>query len=319
MLRLPGLDVEPFCETQLLEAKIEGRGNPLLDFVDLALHASPKPSTTFVPSFAVFVDRVFCLQPTTWDAAVTVRLQSLASSASCLCGLPRCPLVPDSAMPRAVHPRKTPELPLLVPSPQQGLSSKMESSSHVADSPLATMQDLHAALPSADDTKDRTESPESDGPTSSSPIGGAPPSRQSSSSSANSGGQSSGQKFSGLHSIPPRTTPYVAHYQQQPSAASNPLSMPVSSPPPSFEPGSVAALPPPQPSSATRYPQPPGGLVVAPPPSGRPVAPILHPEDEGKEMMMMRCRHCGQYGHIQRYCPSVDCYHCGSNGHMASG
>lgn len=44
----------------------------------------------------------------------------------------------------------------------------------------------------------------------------------------------------------------------------------------------------------------------------------LHAEDMNKDMRTMRCRNCGDYGHIMRYCPALTCYHCGTPGHMAS-
>ncbi len=44
----------------------------------------------------------------------------------------------------------------------------------------------------------------------------------------------------------------------------------------------------------------------------------VHPEDATKNMRSMRCRACGQFGHLMRYCPMVLCFTCRQPGHMAS-
>jgi hypothetical protein len=51
------------------------------------------------------------------------------------------------------------------------------------------------------------------------------------------------------------------------------------------------------------------------PPGSR---PLLHPEDRDKDMGVMRCRNCGEFGHMMRYCPGVVCFTCHTPGHMAS-
>lgn len=60
------------------------------------------------------------------------------------------------------------------------------------------------------------------------------------------------------------------------------------------------------------------GRVAQPGVGGYTAPGIHHPEDVGKDMSRMQCRHCGQYGHIMRYCSMLTCFHCGSAGHMAS-
>jgi hypothetical protein len=44
----------------------------------------------------------------------------------------------------------------------------------------------------------------------------------------------------------------------------------------------------------------------------------VHPDDAAKDMSSMRCRACGQFGHVMRYCPVVLCFTCRQPGHMAS-
>jgi hypothetical protein len=75
--------------------------------------------------------------------------------------------------------------------------------------------------------------------------------------------------------------------------------------------------------AAPGYVAGPGGYGTGPggPRYAAPVAPgrlPLHPEDREKDMNAMRCRSCGAFGHLMRYCPTVVCFCCYASGHMAS-